>query len=129
MPSGPYSGRTFTADELQEIRYASLLHDFGKVGVRENVLVKANKLYPHELVQVEGRFDLIRRTLELESAKRRIEILTPSGGARATEALTTEDQRLSTEIQELDRLRAFVRACNQPQRPRRRGLREGSRIC
>ena len=32
-----------------ELEYASLLHDFGKIGVREQVLVKAKKLYPHEL--------------------------------------------------------------------------------
>ena len=33
---------------MTEIRYAALLHDFGKVGVREQVLVKAKKLYEHE---------------------------------------------------------------------------------
>lgn len=30
--------------ELRELRYAALLHDFGKVSVSEHVLVKANKL-------------------------------------------------------------------------------------
>ena len=44
--SGPYSAATFSRDQMREIRYASLLHDFGKVGVREEVLVKAKKLYP-----------------------------------------------------------------------------------
>src|SRR5207248_8185863 len=46
---GPYSGLTFTREQLREIRYAGLLHDFGKVGVREQVLVKAKKLYPLQL--------------------------------------------------------------------------------
>ena len=41
---------------MQEMRYASLLHDFGKVGVREHVLVKAEKLYPHELEVLRARF-------------------------------------------------------------------------
>jgi HD-GYP domain-containing protein (c-di-GMP phosphodiesterase class II) len=31
---------------MKEMRYASLLHDFGKVGVREEVLTKAHKLFP-----------------------------------------------------------------------------------
>jgi hypothetical protein len=44
--TGPYRGLRFTAEELRELRYASLLHDFGKVGVREHVLVKSKKLYP-----------------------------------------------------------------------------------
>ncbi len=114
VPKGPYAGRRFADTELQELRYASLLHDFGKVGVRENVLIKANKLFPHELAAVEGRFDLIRRTLELESAQRRIELLAPSGRQAAGAAWGIEDQRIADELAELDRLRAFVRACNQP---------------
>ena len=36
---------TFSEDQMREIEYASLLHDFGKLGVRENVLIKAKKLY------------------------------------------------------------------------------------
>ena len=32
--------------QLRELRYAALLHDFGKIGVREHVLVKAKKLFP-----------------------------------------------------------------------------------
>ena len=39
----------FTDQQLREIRYASLLHDFGKVGVREEVLVKSKKLEPNRL--------------------------------------------------------------------------------
>jgi len=114
VTKGPYAGRRFADTEVQELRYASLLHDFGKVGVRENVLIKANKLFPHELAAVEGRFDLIRRTLELESAQRRIELLNPSGAQAAEAALTAEDQRLAADLVEIDRLRTFVRACNQP---------------
>jgi response regulator RpfG family c-di-GMP phosphodiesterase len=41
---GPFGGVFFTDQQLREIRYASLLHDFGKVGVREEVLVKSKKL-------------------------------------------------------------------------------------
>ena len=39
-----------------QIEYAGLLHDFGKVGVREKVLVKAKKLYEEELRDIELRF-------------------------------------------------------------------------
>lgn len=47
--SGKYGDIHFTSDHLRELRYAGLLHDFGKVGVREGVLVKADKLYPGDL--------------------------------------------------------------------------------
>lgn len=46
---GPLGGVFFTERQLRELRYASLLHDFGKVGVREQVLVKSKKLEPNRL--------------------------------------------------------------------------------
>ena len=36
--------RASRANKWKEIRYASLLHDFGKVGVREQALVKQKQL-------------------------------------------------------------------------------------
>ncbi len=54
---GPYADVRFTSDQIREIRYASLLHDFGKVGVREQVLVKEKKLYPLQLDTIRGRFE------------------------------------------------------------------------
>src|SRR4029453_8481586 len=48
LTSGPFRDVRFTRDQLKEIDYASLLHDFGKVGVREKVLIKGKKLYVGE---------------------------------------------------------------------------------
>jgi HD-GYP domain-containing protein (c-di-GMP phosphodiesterase class II) len=47
--AGVFQGVQFNDRQLREIRYASLLHDFGKVGVREQVLVKSKKLEPNRL--------------------------------------------------------------------------------
>jgi len=41
--AGTYGDLRFSREQMKEIRYASLLHDFGKVGVREEVLIKAKK--------------------------------------------------------------------------------------
>lgn len=60
----------FSREQLRELRYASLLHDFGKVGVRENVLVKAKKLYPNELEMLKQRFRLARASLERRAYQR-----------------------------------------------------------
>ncbi|MDE3154026.1 MAG: GAF domain-containing protein, partial [Acidobacteriota bacterium] len=51
--SGELAAVRFSREEMRTLRYASLLHDFGKVGVREDVLVKAKKLYPaqHALIR------------------------------------------------------------------------------
>lgn len=50
----------FNQVQLKELRYASLLHDFGKIGVPELVLVKEKKLYPHELKMIENRCQILR---------------------------------------------------------------------
>jgi len=59
-------------DELLELEYASLLHDFGKIGVRENVLVKAKKLYPHELESIRHRFAVAARAAESDLLQRQL---------------------------------------------------------
>ena len=45
----------FTEVELKKISYAALLHDFGKIGVRESTLSKALKLNDAQMVSVEKR--------------------------------------------------------------------------
>ncbi len=44
VSAGPFAAIRVTREELRELRYAAVLHDFGKVGVREEVLVKSRKL-------------------------------------------------------------------------------------
>jgi len=61
-PNGPYGELFFNPIQIREIRYASLLHDFGKVGVREQVLIKAKKIEGERLESIYQR--LHQRTLE-----------------------------------------------------------------
>jgi HD-GYP domain-containing protein (c-di-GMP phosphodiesterase class II) len=72
---GAYRSVTFTREQIKEIRYAGLLHDFGKVGVREQVLVKAKKLYPLQLDLIRQRHHFVRRTAEREFWRKRAEFL------------------------------------------------------
>ncbi|HEX7048824.1 MAG TPA: HD domain-containing phosphohydrolase [Longimicrobiales bacterium] len=108
---GRLAGRRFSREQMRELRYAALLHDFGKVGVREEVLVKAKKLPPFLEERVSARFDLIRRTLEAEYHRRRAERLERYGPSGLDHALEEEFRR---ELAELDRLQAAVRAANEP---------------
>jgi HD-GYP domain-containing protein (c-di-GMP phosphodiesterase class II) len=61
---GPLAGLHFTVEQIREARYASLLHDFGKVAVPEYIFAKAKKL-------PDGRLDTIRLRflLAIEQAK------------------------------------------------------------
>lgn len=111
---GPFGPIHFSREQLAELRYAALLHDFGKVGVREPVLVKANKLYPHELDLLRARFDFIRRSMELESWKRRAELIAREGPSAAARHAADEEARLAAAGRELDELFEFVLTCNRP---------------
>ena len=64
IESGPLAGLHFTTEQIREVRYASLLHDFGKVAVPEYIFAKAKKL-------PDGRLDTIRLRflLALEQAR------------------------------------------------------------
>jgi len=54
---GPYAAFHIDKEQLRELRYAAVLHDFGKIGVREQVLVKARKLPPLARELIRSRFD------------------------------------------------------------------------
>ncbi len=112
---GPYAGVTFTREQMKELRYAALLHDFGKVGVREEVLVKAKKLPPLLLERVSARFDLIRRTAEADHHRRRAETLEREGpSSPALEALGALGDEHARVLRELEEVAAVVRAANEP---------------
>jgi HD-GYP domain-containing protein (c-di-GMP phosphodiesterase class II) len=64
----------FSREQLREIRYAALLHDFGKVGVREDVLVKAKKLYPHQLELLTQRFKFARLSITHQAYRKLLDL-------------------------------------------------------
>ncbi|HJX18198.1 MAG TPA: HD domain-containing phosphohydrolase [Acidiferrobacterales bacterium] len=64
----------FSRDQLREIRYAALLHDFGKVGVREDVLIKAKKLHPHQLELLTQRFKFARLSISHQAYRKLLDL-------------------------------------------------------
>ena len=111
---GPYADVQFNDDQLKEIRYAAVLHDFGKVGVREKVLVKAKKLFPGDLNLLQARFDFIKRTVETQTLRRKVEILTSRDRATASALLAQLDEDLARRLAEVDGMLKFLLKCNQP---------------
>ncbi len=113
--AGPFREVRFTREQMKELRYAGLLHDFGKVGVREEVLVKSKKLPPVMLERIESRFDLIRRTLEAEFHRQRAELLMREGPGADPARLFRELEGEYRDSQErVDRFQAAVREANEP---------------
>jgi HD-GYP domain-containing protein (c-di-GMP phosphodiesterase class II) len=76
---GAHRGLTFTREQLRELRYAGLLHDFGKVGVREQVLVKEKKLYPRSLDVIRLRFVALAHAADVAFERERAEYLAAHG--------------------------------------------------
>jgi response regulator RpfG family c-di-GMP phosphodiesterase len=97
---GPYKEVLWKREDIREIEYASLLHDFGKIGVREHVLVKAKKLYPHELGMIRQRFDFVLRSLEADFLSRKLRALGRGAGPDELEELDREHQQKRSELEE-----------------------------
>ncbi|MDJ0517528.1 MAG: HD domain-containing phosphohydrolase [Trichodesmium sp. MO_231.B1] len=75
ITNGLLSDIYFSSQQIQEIRYAALLHDFGKIGVPEAILTKRKKLYEEQLELIQQRFSIAQRTLEMESAQTKYKYL------------------------------------------------------
>src|SRR5881296_1150771 len=112
--TGAYGATRFSAEEMMELRYAALLHDFGKVGVREQVLVKAKKLLPGEIDRIRQRVELIKRGLALRYADKKIEHLLDNGRRRYAEQSAAFDAELSAYLAELDDSLARIVVANEP---------------
>jgi len=110
---GIYADVTFTRDQMKELRYAAMLHDFGKVGVREEVLVKSKKLPPFLWERVQSRFDLIIRSAEAEYQKKRAEIAL-AHGKESGPLLAQLETEFQLHVDELRRFHEAVRGANEP---------------
>jgi HD-GYP domain-containing protein (c-di-GMP phosphodiesterase class II) len=111
---GPYGDLRFSREQIKELRYAALLHDFGKVGVREEVLVKAKKLYPLQFARLMDRFDYIRRDIEARCAEQKVEALLKLSKKEAAERIKMLDAEATSLVSELERCAEFVAKANEP---------------
>ncbi len=111
---GAYRGVTFTREQIKEIRYAGLLHDFGKVGVREQVLVKAKKLYPLQLDLIKQRHHYVRRTAEREFWRKRAKFLETHERKDYERFLRALEEEHAREIQALEGFLDAVLSANEP---------------
>jgi len=113
-PTGLYAGLHFTREQMKEIRYAALLHDFGKVGVREEVLVKAKKLYPGQLELLNQRFDYVRKELEASYNKQKARYLLEKSRDEALSLIDSLDQELRMKLEEIDDYYQVILQSNEP---------------
>jgi len=112
LDSGRFADLRFTKDQIQEIRYAGLLHDFGKVGVREKVLIKGKKLFVGEMLLVRQRFSYIKRTLEAEHLRGKLD--DALAGTATPELLAQTDHTYMDRQEEIDSILNMILRANEP---------------
>lgn len=114
VQDGVFAPVRFSREQMRELRYAGLLHDFGKVSVRERVLVKACKLYPEGLDLIEQRHAFLVRTAEWRFERERAAWLERHGRTGYDGHVRTLRLQLDQERERLRRFLAAVHAANQP---------------
>ncbi len=112
--SGPYRDLSFSREQIRQIRYAGLLHDFGKVGVREQVLVKSKKLYPPDLALIQQRYAFVHRTAERDFFKQRAEYLERCGQDGYREFVEKLQGEHEARLKGLDRFLQLIVESNEP---------------
>jgi HD-GYP domain-containing protein (c-di-GMP phosphodiesterase class II) len=109
---GKYKDTYLSDDQLKELRYACLLHDFGKVGVREHILIKAKKLIPGQLEVIQARFEFVERSVQVKYATEKLEAMRAGHGD--ANALAEIDRRLAAELAQLNLWIQSIVAANEP---------------
>lgn len=117
---GPMKDILFSEQQIRELRYAALLHDFGKIGVRESVLRKELKLYPHEMETILLRLDSARARQEMllwkEMAMELVDLFEKGHPHTIPrEKLNLVTSKIDQFAQQLQQVRLSILKANQPQ--------------
>ena len=96
----------FSEDDIKELEFAALLHDFGKVYIDLNIFKKAKKLFPADLENLILRLDYLYRFTELKYTSKGKEILmhglsSPQEGMETIRRLKQEKNALLSDINEI----------------------------
>jgi HD-GYP domain-containing protein (c-di-GMP phosphodiesterase class II) len=111
VSTGPYATFRASPSELRELEYAGLLHDFGKIGVKEEVLVKAKKLYGHQLELVRARFAQAKQALEIDFLRRKVSLIERGGAKDDLEMIEGE---FAVRLAELEAELGVIETANEP---------------
>jgi len=113
VEAGTFRDLHFDDDAMREMRYAALLHDFGKVAVPEYIFGKAKKLPEGKLETVRLRFLLAINQIEALAARRKFDLLR-SGATLGDPRIREIDADAASRAGELQALLETVQTANEP---------------
>ena len=111
---GPFANVNFSEKDMLQIRYASLLHDFGKVSVNEEVLTKSKKLFPYELENLKSRYKYIRKSIESDYRQECLDYIDKNGLEKYIAAKPEMDEAFKKRLQEIDDTINLLIKSNEP---------------
>jgi HD-GYP domain-containing protein (c-di-GMP phosphodiesterase class II) len=114
VSDGLYGSVSFNESQLYELKYAALLHDFGKIGVRENILRKERKLYHHELMTIQERFHNLEKQLNLKYLEDYLEKLMKRGQVPSREDIDRIQRDVQNTSKKLKRYWERIIEANEP---------------
>jgi HD-GYP domain-containing protein (c-di-GMP phosphodiesterase class II) len=109
---GRLADERYTKQQVDEVRYASLLHDFGKVAVQERYLRKERKLYAGQMIALKQRFAYILRSIEADYLRKRLAAV--ESGDAALDRLAAIEADYLRRRAEAERIRDIVERANEP---------------
>jgi response regulator RpfG family c-di-GMP phosphodiesterase len=107
--TGPLARYKFNETEMKALKYAAILHDFGKIGVREEILWKASRLKPERLDAIRYRFEALRGKLREQTSRQQIKFILENRSASGiAEYMQEREAALSYQSEDLDKDLEFI---------------------
>ncbi len=111
---GTFANLRFNEKELLQLRYASLLHDFGKVSVSDEVLTKSKKLYPYELDNLIARYKFIKKSIEADYYKNCYDYISQNGYEKFLSVKQEMENDFNKQIKEIENTVNTLIKSNEP---------------
>ena len=102
----------FSEDDIQELEYAALLHDFGKVYIDLSIFKKEKKLFPKDFENLLIRLDYLYRYVELQYHLREEKILQQKNYDNSE--LKALDEELQGNLEKIRSIKDRIENLNEP---------------
>ena len=113
IDEGHFKDKTFSPDQMYELRIAAYMHDIGKVTSPVEIVEKAKKLQTifDRIQYVRLRMAYISQKIELEGQEAKIKILQ---NGSSPEKLNSIEKETLEKLMEIEEIQRFINKCNEP---------------